>query len=336
LTSGILHRFSFAEGVPNENGPNEADKVLEVLEPNISFFIDRHEDLSMEMDVSMRALPGSYVTRQWLAGVATLREKRHAARDGNDDLCLLVSLTGQPIHVRMADRRLGRDEYVIRPGAPAQLKGNEEGYHAFSYGSDSQLISVPRARVIAAVPDLDNALYRGVPQSAALTLLTGYANTLSSDIGPMDSQTVLQAHETLCDLFILALDPTRDGAETAKGSARVARLQRIKADIAANLARSDLSLDWLARRHTLRPRAIQDLFYAAGEGFTDYVRACRLDHAHGLLSDPRQATRNIAEIALASGFGDISWFNNAFRKRFGMTPSEARTAATVTRTNGQA
>jgi AraC-like DNA-binding protein len=330
LTAGGFHRFAFAEA-----GPDEAGKVLEALEPAINFFIDRHEDRRMEMDVSFRIMPGALVSRQWLAGLVAKREAVHAAQDGNDDLCLLVSLSGGPIHLGLPDRRHGHHEATTMPGMPGLLRGNDERYSAHSAGSETLVICVPRPSVLAAVADLGTALDRGVPQSAALNLLAGFASTLTTDIGPMNSETVLQTRETLTDLFILALGPSRDGAEAAKGGAQAARLARIKADIAANLGNPDLSLEWLAKRQTTRPRAIQDLFYAAGEGFTEYVRGRRLDHARGLLTDPRQASRNIAEIALASGFGDISWFNNAFRKRFGMTPSEARTAAAVTRKNGQ-
>lgn len=329
MTAGSFHRLAFAEA-----GPREAGKTLEAIEPFISFHLDRHDDHRMEMDVSVRLMPGAFTSRQRLGGVLARREKVHADRDGNDDLCLLISKGGEPTHLGLPDRRHGHHEALARPGAAALLRGNDERYFAHSRGSDTQVICVPRARVVAAVAHLDDALFRGVPQSAALNLLSGYANTLACDIGPFDVRTALQARDTLTDLFILALGPTRDGAEAAKGSAKAAQLARIKADIVANLGKPALSLEWLVKRHKLRPRAIQDLFYAVGEGFTEYVRNARLDHAHRLLTDPRQASRNIAEIALVAGFGDISWFNNAFRKRFGTTPSEARTAAAITRKNG--
>jgi AraC-like DNA-binding protein len=43
------------------------------------------------------------------------------------------------------------------------------------------------------------------------------------------------------------------------------------------------------------------------------------------LCDSRQAHRSISEIALSSGFGDVSYFNRAFRRRYGASPSEVRT-----------
>lgn len=313
----------FAEG-----GPKDAGKWLAVLEPSINFSVGRLENFSMAMDLSLRVMPDVYVSHQWLAGVFTSRRKAHAVRDGNDDLCLVIPQGGAPINIHLPDRRSGFNDVVLRAGEPAHLRGNEECYDAWSLGSDSQVICVPRARVASAVANLDDCLHRGVPQSAALNLLTGYVKTLASDIGPMSGETELQARETLTDLFILALGPTRDGAAAAEGSAHSARLARIKADIEANLAHPELSLEWISGRHGLSPRAIRDLFYASGTNFTDHVLATKLGRAHALLSDPALSHRNITAIAFESGFGDLSWFNQAFRRRYGMTPSDVRRLGT--------
>jgi AraC-like DNA-binding protein len=41
-------------------------------------------------------------------------------------------------------------------------------------------------------------------------------------------------------------------------------------------------------------------------------------------SNPLLAERSITAIAYESGFGDLSHFNRAFRRRYGETPSEVR------------
>ena len=319
MTAGNFHRLAFAEA-----GPGDTRKLLEVLEPTISFFMDRHEDERMVLDFALRMMPDAYVSSQWLAGISTRREKAHAACDGNDDLCLLVPRAGKPIQMRLPDRRRGMEEVVLRAETGGHLRGNEESYHAWSLGCDSQLICVPRARVEGAVADLSRTLRHGVPPSGALNLLCAFARTLASDIGPLDSDTLLRARDTLTDLFILALGPTGDAAEAAGESVRTARFARIKADVAANLAHPDFSLEWLAGRHQLSTRAIRDLFYASGTNFTDHVLGARLERAHGLLSDPSLDHLNITAIAYDCGFGDLSWFNQAFRRRYGMTPSDLR------------
>jgi AraC-like DNA-binding protein len=42
----------------------------------------------------------------------------------------------------------------------------------------------------------------------------------------------------------------------------------------------------------------------------------RLDHAMRLLTTPTLAHHNIAAVAYAAGFGDLSYFNRTFRRRY--------------------
>jgi AraC-like DNA-binding protein len=57
------------------------------------------------------------------------------------------------------------------------------------------------------------------------------------------------------------------------------------------------------------------------------VRDARLERARAALADPAQRHRRVLAIALESGFDDFSAFSRAFRRRFGMTPSEVRGAS---------
>lgn len=316
--SGFHHVAAVADG------SREVGKLLEVIEPYMTFSMGQHEDHKLALDFSLRILPGAYVSSQWLSGVAISRHKAQAVLDGNDDLCLLVPRGGHTVQMLFPDRSHGRDEITLRPGECAQLWGNEEVYHSWSLESDNQVICVPRTEISNSVCDLDHALSRGVRQSAALDLLCGFAKTLASDIGLLDGEMLFQARKTLIDLFVLALGPTREATEATKDSARAAKLARIKADIDANLAHPDLSLEWISGRHGLSARAIRDLFYGVGSSFTDHVLATRLERARTLLSDRRHRHSNITAIAFQAGFGDLSWFNQAFRRRFKMTPSDVR------------
>ena len=46
-----------------------------------------------------------------------------------------------------------------------------------------------------------------------------------------------------------------------------------------------------------------------------------------MLLDSRYAHLTIAQLAYSNGFNDISYFNRAFRRRFGVTPSDLREVA---------
>jgi AraC-like DNA-binding protein len=74
----------------------------------------------------------------------------------------------------------------------------------------------------------------------------------------------------------------------------------------------------------LTPRHVHRLFEAEGTTFSQFVLGERLARACRMLTDPRFARQTITEIALAAGFGDLSYFNRTFRRRYGVTPSEVR------------
>jgi AraC-like DNA-binding protein len=126
------------------------------------------------------------------------------------------------------------------------------------------------------------------------------------------------------DLISLALGATRDGGELAdRRGLAAARLRAIKADIARRAANIDLGITSIPRMHGVTPRYIQILFEEDGTTFSGYLGIQRLALAHRLLADPNDR-RKISDIALAAGFGNVSYFNRAFRRLFGATPSDIR------------
>jgi AraC-like DNA-binding protein len=130
------------------------------------------------------------------------------------------------------------------------------------------------------------------------------------------------------DLIALALGAAPDVAEMASARGlRAARLHAIKNDIRAALGQQDLTLTALAARHGVSPRYVQALLESDGTTFSQFLLGERLARAHHLLSDPLQMGRSISAIAHAAGFGDLSYFNRAFRRRYGATPSDIRMAA---------
>jgi len=80
----------------------------------------------------------------------------------------------------------------------------------------------------------------------------------------------------------------------------------------------------VALRQGVTLRYIHKMLEAEGRTFSELVLGARLARAHRMLTDSRFASLSITEIAFASGFGDLSHFDHAFRRRFGATPSEVR------------
>src|SRR5215831_19427454 len=127
------------------------------------------------------------------------------------------------------------------------------------------------------------------------------------------------------DLIALSLGATGDAAALAEDrSIPAARLHAIKRDIVTNLENEGLSLDSIAARHRVTPRYVHRLFEREGITYTQFVLHQRLERAYRMLRDPRFAAWSISSIAYEIGFGDLSYFNRAFRIHYYRTPSDVR------------
>ena len=108
-----------------------------------------------------------------------------------------------------------------------------------------------------------------------------------------------------------------------------ARLQLIQSQVTACLHDTGLSIAFIAQRNSLSPKQVQRLFERTGTTFAEFVLEQRLLYAHSLLGNPGTRQQKIATVAYSTGFGDLSYFNRAFRRRFGMTPSEWRDGSSL-------
>ena len=97
--------------------------------------------------------------------------------------------------------------------------------------------------------------------------------------------------------------------------------------ICAHLGDGELSVGEVAQRQRVTPRYVHKLFENEGLTFSSFVLGQRLARAHRMLSDPHLANRTVGSIAFDIGFGDLSYFNRTFRRRYGAAPREIRHAA---------
>jgi AraC-like DNA-binding protein len=176
------------------------------------------------------------------------------------------------------------------------------------------------------VRNIDDAVVRPIPRgTGALALLANYVGALIDDplFSTPEMRRLIVAQ--LCDLVAITLGATHDAAAVAEGrGVRAARLRAIKSDIEAHLAQGGLSPSAVARRQKISDSYIRKLFEGEGTSFSEFVLVRRLVRAHRMLTHRRWADQSIAWIAFESGFGDLSYFNRAFKRFYGTTPSEAR------------
>jgi AraC-like DNA-binding protein len=263
-------------------------------------------------------MPGCTLASVSAAGVSG-RRPRGLIGDGNDDF-ILVALTEGAAHMT----RLGRETSVAAHEG-ILLNAAEVGAISVPVFARNLTFTMPRGAIASMVRNPEGALGRPIKRTGALRLLVNYAASVTDGSAIMDRQLQHTFATHVHDLVALAIGATRDGAELARNrGGRAARLAAIKADISERVGHSDLSVGQVAAVHGLTPRYVQMLFETEGMTFTEFLLARRLARAHRMLTDPRFAERSITSIAFDAGFGDLSYFDRTFRRRFGETPSDAR------------
>jgi AraC-like DNA-binding protein len=116
--------------------------------------------------------------------------------------------------------------------------------------------------------------------------------------------------------------------------ARMAQFTIIKRLIEKNLSRPDLSVDWIARQAGISRSKLYTLFGNQG-GIANYIRDRRLRWALAMLADRRNHHVPIYSLALSCGYSSDTAFSRAFRKRFGISPTDIRQGRSRTVTNGE-
>jgi AraC-like DNA-binding protein len=264
-------------------------------------------------EARMRALPG--------LGLGSIRmaQSRFAGPRHliNSDAVVLVTQESG----RWSGTHLGRD-VSLGPG-DAVLGWTAETVLGQAEGETS-IIRVPTAAIAPMVGDIQAGMNRRIPAGTeALRLLRPYARMLmdGSPSGAMQSLAVTH----VCDLIALMCGASGDAAAVAtERGGRAALLRAVKIDIARAMRHGEVSLDAIAARHRVAPRTVQKLFGGEGTTFSEYVLEARLALAHRMLADPRRSGEKIASIAFSAGFGDLSYFYRAFRRRYGALPTDIR------------
>jgi AraC-like DNA-binding protein len=108
---------------------------------------------------------------------------------------------------------------------------------------------------------------------------------------------------------------------------RVARLSKVRTQELRRLCPLFADRAQEASRQGISPIYVRKLFEGEDTSFTQFVLGERLARAHRLLSDPLFAKYTVAALAFEAGFGDLSYFNRTFRRRYGAAPSAVRTRA---------
>lgn len=275
---------------------------------------------NIEVDSSLLRLPDVGVLNSRASAFRSIRTP--AMAEGTDHLLLFFCLDGA-----VTLTQFGREETVT--SGQAILLSSADALIMDRSASRHITLTLSKARLSPLTVDLDDTLMKPMDcSSQSFRMLRGYLDLLAEEEAVAGAQLQSLAAMHVTNLAALAIGATRDADEAIKGnSLRVARLHAIKRDIGQNLILGDVSSDALAQRHGVSPRYIRKLLASEGTTLSQFVLEQRLAQVHQQLRDPRYAHCTIGTLVFDAGFGDLSTFNHAFRRRYDMTPSDVRAKA---------
>jgi AraC-like DNA-binding protein len=244
-------------------------------------------------------------------------------RDGDDALLIMLIESGAAHQTqRKHDQMLDAGDAIIcdcgYPGA-VNIITNSKFWN----------LKVPRYKITKLLPGVTSFAGAKLDKDpVARRLLFGYLGVIHGvDLsGRRDAAQLCDEH--IIDLIVLALGAEGDARELVEQrSVGAMRRADIFREIEARATDPRLSADAIATDLRITPRYLRMLLEETGRSFSGHVLEKRLNRAADLLRDPRREDSKVSAIAFECGFGDLSYFNRAFRRRYGETPSDARQRA---------
>jgi AraC-like DNA-binding protein len=181
---------------------------------------------------------------------------------------------------------------------------------------------LPRERVASVLPEAESIHGRVIDYRSPLgRLIPAQLAELCTTLPTMSAPDAYEAMHTCATLIAAAFGKKTGLTGNARAVARTAMFAATRRYIDANLERMDLTPDKVLAVSQLSRPTLYRLFESEG-GLAAYIRNRRLREAVNELH--RFPLKAIVEIAYGVGFNSASDFNRAFRRAYGMSPSDFR------------
>jgi AraC family transcriptional activator of tynA and feaB len=262
------------------------------------------------------------------------RSLRHVQKDQTDSYLLYLPIT--------AAIDMEQDGMLTRiiPGTFAFVRTSQPfsgacWRHEPAEGAPSEYeslhVRLPAPMVRARIPHLDQYCNRIFPlKPGASRIMATLIESLLLEAEALGRRHVRAVGNSLLEMICAAAQEGIGGAESlaaARDRTMELNRERVKAFIEASLSNPALSTGLIAEKCGMSIRYLHSLFEGQGETVACSVREQRLQKCRSALRDPRMRDVSATKIAFTWGFNDAAHFSRAYRKRFGVAPSEDRDPA---------
>ncbi|WP_431267579.1 helix-turn-helix transcriptional regulator [Dankookia sp. P2] len=212
---------------------------------------------------------------------------------------------------------------VLQAGLPCILSLGS-AFEAERSDLDWVSLVVPRDLYPSLAPSIDRSLHQ--PLEGSLGVLLGqYLEMIDAQLCHVTEAELPRLVTATRAMVAACIAPPAGTLEAAAPLLDHARLERVRQAIRQNLRSPTLTPKRICRLVGMSRSQLYRLFEPMG-GVARYIQSERLREAHRALANPDNQ-RGIHEVAEDLGFFDASAFSRTFRREYGCTPSEVRSAA---------
>jgi len=155
-------------------------------------------------------------------------------------------------------------------------------------------------------------------------LLAEYMSLLHRNLDGLASEDVVRLRDAIEAMVAAALLPSDEQIVNASPHVELTLMERVRRAVRRNLRSPLLGPDMLCREAAMSRSKLYRVLEREG-GVASYIQRCRLSESFAMLCDVSSPT--VASIAETLCFADASSFTRAFRREFGIRPSDVRAAA---------
>ncbi len=221
-----------------------------------------------------------------------------------------LAIAGQRHHL------LPQHVYLISNVVPAECI-DVAGYHTLNVLVPATLIEerVPHAQPFYALSLAGN----GKRAQLLAHLVRGLFDRL-----PLDHEEGVFATRYILDLLEFTFFQSGKDCASDDGGVLLAHHRRACSYIERYIDREECNPEAIAAHCGISLSYLYRAFQASGATVMEHVRDVRLERAHAMLTSHGLRRLSISEIAYRNGFNSLSSFSRAFRRRFGVSPGDAR------------
>ena len=248
--------------------------------------------------------------------VSTIRTKTMIRRDPVDHWCVTVSKT------KASEFEVGKGWSMVPAMVPYVFSLGEESSSERSL--DRIQLYLARDSFQAIAPLL-NAARGQVLDTPEGRLLADYMLLLERNIPDLPAGDGAKLALAIQAMLSACLAPSADRLADAARHIDLTLMERVRQAVRRNLRSPSLGPDKLCREAATSRSQLYRLLEDEG-GVAHYIQRRRLSESFSMLCDPSN-TLSIGKVAEILCFADGSSFSRAFRREFGMSPSDVRAGA---------